>query len=52
MADEGRVMWKMKYRRVKIWPVQLKGSSTGRPPIHVRRRAVATRDQNIICEAG
>ena len=36
----------IKYRIVKICPSHSKGSSTGRPPIHVRRAALDVIDQN------
>lgn len=36
----------IKYRVVKIWPSHSNGSSTGRPPIHVRRAALDAIDQN------
>lgn len=35
----------MKYSPVKICPSHSKGSSTGRPPIHVRRAAFEAMDQ-------
>jgi len=45
-------MNKIKYRAVKICPRVSKGISTGRPPIHVRRRTFATIVQKIIWARG
>lgn len=35
-----------KYRMEASWPMVMKGCSTGWPPIHVRARRSATRNQN------
>jgi len=48
----GRIRWNEKYRTVNNCPIIMKGSSTGRPPIHVRISHVATSDQNRICVGG
>jgi hypothetical protein len=42
----------MKYRTVNDWPIRIYGSSTGRPPIHVRIAHDVTSDQNKICLRG
>lgn len=35
-----------------VWPMIIKGCSTGWLPIHVRTSRLATRSQNSICERG
>lgn len=45
-------VWIKKYVMVKYWPKYLKGSSTGRPPIQVRSRKVATMIQKRIWVGG
>lgn len=42
----------IKYVIVKIWPVIIKGSSTGRAPIQVNMMIIATILQNIILLIG
>jgi hypothetical protein len=37
---------------VKVCPIRINGSSTGRPPIHVRMAQDVTKDQNNICLIG
>lgn len=45
-ASGKRVRKRKKYRRDAIWPMIIKGCSTGMPPIHVRMATSAIRVQN------
>jgi len=39
----------MKYTQVNTCPIKIYGASTGRAPIQVRSKKVATNNQNKIC---
>ena len=48
----GLMMKNEKYIHVKIWPIRMNGSSTGRAPIHDRRVADEASIQNVILLMG
>lgn len=43
----GLIIKYAKYRDVNVCPMMINGSSTGRPPIHVRMAQDATSNQNM-----
>lgn len=52
LVDSGRVIKNEKYIIVNAWPIKINGSSTGRPPIHVKISHDLTNVQNKSCERG